>query len=103
MADLTELPTEVERLRNDLALAQFAGEAGQMHLGALVDQLRGERGVMLELLRELLTVVETIEPDCDHEAFKLWALRAQTTRLLLWADNGATACAAAVGLHLPAP
>ena len=68
-ADEAQRLTELESLQNDLALAQFAGEAGQMHLGALVDELRGERGVMLGLLRELLSVVKTIEPDCDSEAF----------------------------------
>ena len=88
-ADEVQRLTELESLQNDLALAQFAGDTGQRHLANLVTTLEGERGVMLGLLRELLSVVKTIEPDCDTEAFKLWALREQTTRLLMMADLGA--------------
>lgn len=54
----------------------------------MVAVLEGERGVMLGLLRELLAVVETIEPESDDEGLRLWVLRAKTTQLLLWASGG---------------
>lgn len=87
-AEACEL-TEMERLQGDLDMAEFTREVVAQRLGDMVTTLQGERGVMLGLLRELLAVVETIEPECDTEAFKLWALRAQTARLLMMADLGA--------------
>lgn len=80
---------DMERLQNDLALTEFAGEVVQRRLTDLVATLEGERGVMLGLLRELLSVVETIEAESDDEALRLWVLRQKTTRLLILADCGA--------------
>lgn len=87
-ADAEAVPlSEIERLQNDLAMAQFAGMTGQMHLSALVGQLRGERGVMLGLLRDLLEVVETITAESCDESGRLERLTQQAQRLLVAVDS----------------
>lgn len=68
--------TEVQRLQNDVAVAQFAAESSALHLGALVDELRDEtaryRAGNTALLKALMYAHEDKD---DANALRGQALR----------------------------
>lgn len=80
--------TPLERLQNDLAVTEFASDTAQRRLAGLVAQLQGERSVMAGLMRELLAVVETVEPEDTEESLHLWTLKDKASTLLLALDAG---------------
>lgn len=79
------LRSEVLSLREDVAMAQFSGEVAQSRLAALVTELHGERCVMLALIRELVCVVEAVQPESESERLRLRTLGDQASRLLVMA------------------
>ena len=74
-----------EITQDDLDFRAYCADVTEMRLGAILTTLQGERGVMLGLLRELLEVVTTIQPEGEDERLRLWALEIKTEQLLTMA------------------
>lgn len=74
-----------EITQDDLDFRAYCADVTEMRLGAIITTLQGERGVMLGLLRELLEVVATIQPEGEDERLRLWALEIKTEQLLAMA------------------